>query len=62
MRLPLVGGQLERAETWFYTGPAGRVVAFVGDFSAAWIRWARGLDPSVRPERRAQRDDSGPSD
>ena len=42
----------ERAETWLYTGPVGRVVAFVGDFAGAWIRWARGLDPSTRPERR----------
>ncbi|CAN5494768.1 hypothetical protein BH10ACT11_BH10ACT11_10160 [soil metagenome] len=42
----------ERAETWLYTGPLGRVFAFVGDFFGAWLRWARGLDPSTRPERR----------
>jgi hypothetical protein len=41
----------ERAETWLYTGPVGRVLAFAGDFASAWIRWARGLDPSARPER-----------
>jgi hypothetical protein len=30
----------DRAAAWFLTGPLGRVVAFVGDLGAAWLRWA----------------------
>lgn len=44
-------GPLERLESWFYTGPVGRITAFVADFGDAWLRWARGRDPSTRPER-----------
>lgn len=54
--------QAERAETWFYTGPLGRVVAFTGDFAGAWLRWARGLDPSTRPERRLPPDGGATAD
>jgi len=31
---------VERAETWLWTGPVGRVAAFCGDLGAAFGGWA----------------------
>ena len=31
----------DRVAAWLVTGPVGRVIAFVWDLSAAWLRWAR---------------------
>jgi hypothetical protein len=30
----------DRLGAWLVTGPVGRVVAFVADLGAYWLRWA----------------------
>ena len=37
--LPL--GRRDRLVAWLATGPLGRIVAFLWDLGAAWVRWAR---------------------